>query len=197
MWTKEEAPVKWEIQQAQTSFAKGFLAGKKGCVLALPADVPEKYFEMFGAFATWFHFAEFEDKPTYNRLFHKVRPRIGKDVMIHWAEFFHLPGAIIPPNKVLIIDFDSCGLYHRSFYFAFREIFKSHKLAQRSIIRWTFAQRGQMANDILDGVANIMRCAGDHGYKVAEQLPARSYAEVRHGRKGTPMLTGQFHLERI
>lgn len=195
MWTKEEAPRKWELQVAQTTFAKGFLSGRQGCVLALPADVPEKCFEMFGGLATWFHFAE-QETVIWRRLVGKVISRVGKDVMVHHCDFFRMPSLVIAQNKIVVVDFDSMGNYHRSHYFGFRDLFHLRKLAQRSIIRWTFAQRGQSTEDIVSGITSVKRCAEDHGYKVTEEIPSRGYAEVRNGRKGTPMLTGQFHLER-
>jgi hypothetical protein len=192
VWTSEEAPLKWEYQSAQSSYARQFLGNQKGCVLALPADVPEKYYQMFEGQASWFYFAE-RDDVIYRRLERKTVHRLGKDIMVRFGDFFELPHLLSGTKRIVIMDFDTCGNYSDDYFWNFQEIFRSGRLAQRSVLRWTFCPRRQGNEVIMRGVAKIVRAAQVAGYQVS-QLPATHYAETRSGVKGAPIISGQMHL---
>jgi hypothetical protein len=198
-WSSGDRPLKWKHQQSQTDFALNFLkAGQpvtqKGCILALSADEPQKYFEMFSDVASSYHFAE-QNPVVYRRLFNKVRNRIGKDVMTYPTTFFRVPYLLHGNQRIKVIDFDTCTCYHDDYAWEFRKLFRSRKLSNRSTIRWTFCPRMGMEY-VEAGIAKIVRHAIEFGYQV-QQLPNFSYAEYENNvRVGTVMVTGQMHLEK-
>jgi hypothetical protein len=198
-WSSGDRPLKWKHQQSQTDFALNFLRARdtgfpKGAILALSADQPEKYFQMFSEVASSFHFAELNPQ-TYLRLTGKIMHRYGKDVWAYPTDFFHMVDVIGARRKIKVIDFDTCKCYSDNYAWQFRRLFRSGRMCNMSVLRWTFCPRVGL-EFTMAGVEDIARHARAAGYKV-EQLPTFSYVEMLEGdRIGTAMVTGQMHLDK-